>query len=56
MVVLRPAEISIIIMTFAEYSVQPFSSLIGLDDLSSENQQNVIKLLSILSLGKVVTI
>lgn len=51
-VVLRPAEISIIIMTFAEYSIQPFSQLIGLDNLNAVNQERVIKLLSFLSLGK----
>lgn len=50
-VILRPAEVSIIIMTFSSYTIQPFSSTIGLDKLTPESQLIVIKLFSLLTLG-----
>lgn len=50
-VVLRPAEVAVIVLTFAEYSIQPFSHYIGMDKLSMEDQKNIIKLLSLLGLG-----
>lgn len=51
-VVLRPAEIAVIILTFAEYSILPFSNLLGLKDLPAEDLHNLIKLIAILGLGK----
>lgn len=51
-VVLRPAAIAVVILTFAEYSMQPFSSLLGLDGLSEEDQENVVKLIALLGLGE----
>lgn len=50
-VVLRPAAIAVVILTFAEYSMQPFSSLLGLDQLSAADQENVVKLIALLGLG-----
>lgn len=51
-VVLRPAAIAVVILTFAEYSLQPLSSLIGLDQLSDNDQENVVKLIALLGLGE----
>lgn len=48
--VLRPAEVAVIIMTFAEYAIQPFSEVIGLDNLSDDDKSWVIKLGSLLTL------
>ncbi|XP_053685136.1 b(0,+)-type amino acid transporter 1-like [Sabethes cyaneus] len=49
--VLRPAEIAVIILTFAEYSILPFSHVLGLDHLPSEDLHRLIKLVGILGLG-----
>lgn len=49
-VVLRPAEIAIIVMTCARYTIQPISAYIGLDQLNSEHQELVIKLFALLTL------
>lgn len=51
-VVLRPAAIAVVILTFAEYSIQPFSSLLGINELSVEDQQTVVKLIALLGLGE----
>lgn len=51
-VVLRPAEVAIIIMTFATYTIQPLRPYIGLDRISEENQHVVVKVLSLLTLCK----
>lgn len=48
--VLRPAEVAVIIMTFAEYAIQPFGHLVGLDQLSEKDTSYVIKLFSLLTL------
>lgn len=50
--VLRPAEVAVIIMTFAEYAIQPFSNAIGLDLLDDSHKNWVIKLVSLLTLCK----
>lgn len=50
-IVLRPAEVAVITLTFAEYSIQPFASYIGLDMMSHEDQSRIIKILSILTLA-----
>lgn len=53
-VVLRPAAIAVVILTFAEYSIQPFWTMLGLNHLSKEEQQNVIKLIALLGLGELL--
>lgn len=50
--VLRPAEVAVIIMTFAEYAIQPFGHLVGLDRVSEGDKNFVIKLFSLLTLCK----
>ncbi|KAG5685085.1 hypothetical protein PVAND_014286 [Polypedilum vanderplanki] len=49
--ILRPAEIAIILLTFSEYSIQPFDSLLGLSNLSPESNSNLIKIVAFLTLG-----
>lgn len=41
------AEIAVIILTFAEYSIQPLHS-IGLTEISSDNKEHIIKLVAFL--------
>lgn len=50
--VLRPAEVAVIIMTFSEYAIQPFSEMIGLENLSNADKNWIIKLVSLLTLCK----
>lgn len=50
--VLRPAEVAIIILICANYAIQPISSLIGLDTLEENERELVFKLLAIALLGK----
>lgn len=52
LLVLKPAACAVIILTCAEYAIQPFRSFIGLDHLDSDSQRNVIKLIGLLMLGK----
>ena len=47
--VLRPAEVAVVILTFAEYIVQPFSSYVP--DLPDDSKQLLKKLIGILGLG-----
>ncbi|XP_053665280.1 b(0,+)-type amino acid transporter 1-like [Anopheles marshallii] len=49
--ILRPAEIAVIILTFAEYSILPFRHLLGLEEMPAEDLQLLIKLIGILGLG-----
>lgn len=51
-VVLRPAEIAVIILTFAEYSILPFINVLGLQSLPKEDLHNLIKLVALLGLGR----
>jgi solute carrier family 7 (L-type amino acid transporter), member 9/15 len=51
--VLRPAEIAVIILTFSEYSIRPFHSMIGLDIMDDQNKQLIIKIVSFLALGEI---
>lgn len=51
-VILRPAEIAIIILTFSEYLIQPFHDIFHLNELSDGNKALIIKLVSFLALGK----
>ncbi|XP_029734960.1 b(0,+)-type amino acid transporter 1 [Aedes albopictus] len=55
-VVLRPAEIAVIILTFAEYSILPFSNILGLKSLPEEDLHNLIKLIALLGLGVITYI
>jgi len=50
--VLRPAEIAVIILTFSEYCIQPFHNLLGLAEMSAGDRLHIIKLVSFLALGK----
>uniref|UniRef100_A0A4Y0BFQ2 b(0,+)-type amino acid transporter 1 n=1 Tax=Anopheles funestus TaxID=62324 RepID=A0A4Y0BFQ2_ANOFN len=49
--ILRPAEIAVIILTFAEYSILPFRHLLGLEYMPAEDLHLLIKLIGILGLG-----
>uniref|UniRef100_A0A182WIH6 b(0,+)-type amino acid transporter 1 n=1 Tax=Anopheles minimus TaxID=112268 RepID=A0A182WIH6_9DIPT len=49
--ILRPAEIAVIILTFAEYSILPFRHLLGLEHMPAEDLHLLIKLIGILGLG-----
>lgn len=51
---LRPAEVAVIILTFAEYSVQPFSGY--LSNLSSDSMATLKKFIAILALGLITFI
>lgn len=50
--VLRPAEIAVIILTFSKYAISPFHALIGLDSMDEDKQQLIVKIVSYLALGK----
>lgn len=56
LMVLKPAACAVIIMTCAEYAIQPFSEVIGLKELDADSQKTVIKLLSIMFLGVITYI
>uniref|UniRef100_A0A182Q897 b(0,+)-type amino acid transporter 1 n=1 Tax=Anopheles farauti TaxID=69004 RepID=A0A182Q897_9DIPT len=49
--ILRPAEIAVIILTFAEYSILPFRHLLGLEHMPAEDLELLVKLIGILGLG-----
>lgn len=55
-VILRPAEVAVIILTFAEYSIQPFANMIGMNDLSDADQDEIIKLVALMALGVITFI
>lgn len=50
--VLRPAEIAVIILTFSEYSIQPFHNALGLEEMSAADKTNIVKLVALLALGE----
>lgn len=52
--VLRPTEVAVIMLTFAEYSVQPFSGY--LENLSEEWMFRLKKLIAVLALGLITYI
>lgn len=52
--VLRPAEVAIIVLTFAEYVYEPLASLVNAD-LSPTDQEMLKKLIGLLALGKLTT-
>lgn len=49
--VLRPAEIAVIILTFAEYSIQPFHNALNLENMDPHDKSRIIKLVALLALG-----
>lgn len=54
--VLRPAEIAVIILTFAEYSIQPFHSAFDLSEMTEIDKKRIIKLVALLALGLITYI
>lgn len=48
--ILRPAEVAVICLTFAEYVCQPFAYVF--DELSEENKDMAKKLIALCALGK----
>jgi solute carrier family 7 (L-type amino acid transporter), member 9/15 len=54
--VLRPAEIAVIILTFSEYAIQPFQNALGLAAMTETDRSNIIKLVSLLALGEMTLI
>jgi hypothetical protein len=48
--VLRPAEVAVIIMAFAEYVCQPLEMYIG--DIEEDSKETAKKYISILALGE----
>lgn len=49
-IVLRPAEVAVIVLTFAEYLCQPILDLLCIHEYESE--EHVKKIIGILALGK----
>ena len=49
--VLRPAEIAVIILTFSEYSIQPLQHTLGLATMNETDKRLIVKLVSLLALG-----
>lgn len=54
--ILRPAEIAIIILTFAKYTIIPFHNVLGLEYMSEEQREMVTKLVALLALGNEGTV
>jgi solute carrier family 7 (L-type amino acid transporter), member 9/15 len=52
--VLRPAEIAVIILTFAEYSIQPFHQMFNLDTMDEHDKGLIIKIVALLALGEIL--
>lgn len=52
--VLRPAEVAVVILTFAEYGVQPFASL--MQHVTPESMGHVKKLIAMMALGLITYI
>jgi hypothetical protein len=48
--ILRPAEVAVIILTFSEYICQPFAYYMG--HMPAEYQETVRKMIAILGLGQ----
>lgn len=51
LLVLKPAVCAVIIMTCAEYAIEPFSATIGLHELDESDKRTVIKLLAVMFLA-----
>jgi L-type amino acid transporter 9 len=49
-VVLRPAEVAVIIMAFSQYVCQPFEMYVG--DIQEDDKELAKKLIAILALGE----
>lgn len=50
--VLRPAGCAVIIMTCAEYAIQPFASMLNLHNLDEDSQRSLVKIVALLFLGE----
>lgn len=55
-VVLRPAEIAVIVLTFAEYAVQPFHHMLGMDEMCDKEKDDILKLVSLIALALITFI
>lgn len=55
-VILRPAEIAVIVLTFAEYTLQLIAPWIGLENLDAQANDNILKLVSLIGLGLITFI
>lgn len=49
--VLRPAEIAVIILTFSEYLIRPFHSMLNLETMSEQDKHRIVIIVSFLALG-----
>jgi solute carrier family 7 (L-type amino acid transporter), member 9/15 len=54
-IILRPAEVAIITLTFAEYTIQPFHEALGLSQFCESQKNLIIKIFAIITLGKYTT-
>lgn len=54
--VLKPAEVAVLVLTFAEYTIEPIAGMIGYHNMSYYHQQTLKKLIGILTLGEYNTI
>lgn len=54
--VLRPAEIAVIILTFAEYCVQPFNKVLKLNEMCEYQRELLIKFIALLAVGVITYI
>lgn len=50
--VLRPAEIAVIILTFSKYLIQPFQMMLNLETMNDEDHHRIVKIVSFLALGR----
>lgn len=53
LMVLKPAACAVVILSCAEYSIQPFSNLLGFDQMDERSTSNMIKLVALLLLGNI---
>lgn len=52
--VLRPAEVAILILICVTYAFEPFRYQIGLDSMDETNKQNIYKMLAVAVLCKII--
>lgn len=50
--ILKSAEVAVLLLTFSEYTIQPFSGLIGFHFMSPYQQEGFKKLIALLTLGE----
>ena len=51
LVVLKPAACAVIILTCAEYAIQPFAVLLNFENLDASGQKTIIQIFGLLILG-----